>query len=156
MKMSENIARRPSTEPQMTGNPEKPETASDHNNSMITAVSADRDSTEKSSPATSPFVHRKGNGEPHESADLRFEKVIKEKSKELVELMKEIVEMTDLKDDNLKKFVNEQERGIKEKKFDWKTLVDLSESIFNDYSKEMENITKEFEELNKVRLYLDY
>lgn len=147
--MNETIEKRPSTEPQLTGNPE---TASDHNNSIITAVSADRDSREKSSPATSPFIYRKNDDKNHESVELRFENVVNGKSKELVSLMKEIVELIDLKDDDnqLEKFVNEQEKSIKDKKFDWKKLVDLSESIFNDYSKEMENITKDFEELNKV------
>lgn len=67
--------------------------------------------------------------------------------------MNEIVQMTELKDQTLQIFVDEQGGNIQKKKFDWRALVEMSESIFNDYSKDMEIITKEFDELNKVRLY---
>lgn len=140
--------------------PEQPGTASDHNNSMITAVSADRD---HDSPITSPIIHRTGTagngidagdkGQVRSDIDVKFDEVIDNKSNELIKLMKEIVDSTQLKDDELDKFIGEQTKGINDKKFDWKNIVDVSEKIFNDYSKEMESISKEFDEFNKVRLY---
>jgi len=142
---------------------EKADTASDHNNSMITAISADRE-TEKSSPVTSPFVQRKPLQSSNKNDDIamvntihtpdsKFSDVVLNKSKEINCVMKEIVQMVEMKDEGLSKFIKNNEQNIDEKKkIDWKTLVELSESIFNDYSKEMEDITKEFDDLNKVCL----
>ncbi len=144
------MEKRPSTEPQ---NHEKPGSASDHNNSMITAVSADRDTEKSSSPVTSPMIHRREIMGVNKNADTRFNEAVSSKSKGLISLMNEIVQMTELKDQTLQNFVDEQGGNIQKKKFDWRALVEMSESVFNDYSKDMENITKEFDELNKVRLY---
>lgn len=143
------MEKRPSTEPQ---NHEKPGSASDHNNSMITAVSADRDTEKSSSPVTSPMIHRREIMGVNKNAETRFNDAVSSKSKELISLMNEIVQMTELKDQTLQNFVDEQ-GNIQKKKFDWRAFVEMSEAIFNEYSKDMENITKEFDELNKVRLY---
>lgn len=150
----------PTTKPNIPG---KPEIASDHNNiSVITALSADRDTEKSSSPVTSPLIHRKEvipNGDSTESdrnPEFRFNQLIAARSKELLGLMNEITQVVGLNDSNLTNFIENQEKGIPNKKFDWGSLVEMSETIFNDYSKEMENITKEFDEVNRVRAYLRF
>jgi hypothetical protein len=104
------------------------------NQSIITAISAPLDAT----PTTSPLVT---NIDVFQRDKLH--EAVKSRGDEIIQLLTQmccgISGSVDLGDG-----------------FDWKKILEVSELIFNEYSKTMEDITKEFEELNRVDSILLY
>ncbi|CAM9010545.1 unnamed protein product [Wickerhamomyces anomalus] len=144
------MEKRPSTEPQ---NPEKPGSASDHNNSMITAVSADRDTEKSSSPVTSPMIHRREIMGVNKNAETRFNDAVSSKSKELISLMNEIVQMTELKDQTLQNFVDEQGRKYSEKE---ELLIWQESAYILDSEKVAKRLGNQEEWINSKEAYLNH
>lgn len=105
----------------------------DSNQSIVTAT----DKEANTSVPTSPIILKEID------YDKKFNDLVVSKSLELISIMKDI-------NDNIK--INENEIKIDEKpeNFDWKVIIENSESIFNEYTKKMEDVTKEFEDLNRV------
>jgi hypothetical protein len=66
--------------------------------------------------------------------------------------MKSLTDATELKEPKLQLMGDKFSENPDE--FDWKAIIELAENIFEDYSKKMEQVTNESEELNRVFLYL--
>jgi hypothetical protein len=104
------------------------------NQSIITTISAPLDATPSTSPSiTNTDVFQRD----------KFHEAVKRRGDEMIQLLTQmccgISGSVDLGDS-----------------FDWKKILEISELIFNEYSKTMEDITKEFDELNRVDSILLY
>ncbi|KAH3674610.1 hypothetical protein WICMUC_003156 [Wickerhamomyces mucosus] len=123
------------------------------NNSIVTAIGSHQEE-ENDSLITSPIPEQKiPNSTTDDNINSRlsneFKTIIEEKSKELSTLLynisKEInkEDIKDLKLTSLNDDVNNNNH------FNWEKIVEVSEMVFNEYSKDMELVTKELDELNK-------
>lgn len=112
----------------------------DHfNHSTITTVSAPEDVT--TTPQTSPVaMHLRPQAKGVSSqTSKRFDKALEVNREAIVSILRELC-------------ASASENVDLGAHFDWKTILETSESIFNEYSKTMEDITQEFEGLNRVTI----